>query len=291
MAQNLRENISTSTKPLNPAASTQSAYAGYVDAALAHQPPVLEHVLQGGLPVADMEGRDQAETARPGDLGLELGIPPYVVHVHGDAERRGSPTRSQRSFASRRVLMTDRSPAYMGCRGSTASRTPSALGQGKDRLDAGLHLRRASAMRTPGCGPADQDEQGRAQGRGRPYQPFVVPDALRRGSRRQGPGKKPPRTRDTAESPADRIMRARGGRVPAFERLLPDGDARYACFRVLAHRGFQVPGLGRGGVDRAAAEVVHAVPPVRIGPDVEESLRRGARVPAREIQSASSRRW
>src|SRR5690606_36337784 len=57
-----------------------------VDDAVAHHAAVVEHVAGGHHPVADMVGEDALHAASALDGALEIGVPPDVVDVDGDAD-------------------------------------------------------------------------------------------------------------------------------------------------------------------------------------------------------------
>src|SRR5205085_2202475 len=66
-----------------------SAYFFYGYAAVAHQCTVEQQIFGGHAPVANVKGEEVAIPAAPGDLLLEVRVPPKVVDVHRHAHLRG----------------------------------------------------------------------------------------------------------------------------------------------------------------------------------------------------------
>ncbi len=82
-----------------------------LDHAVAHHAAVVEQVARRHQPVADVEG-EQPRAAGARDLRLELGIPPDVIDVDGDAERGEPPTPTAgRRRGADRSRRTGRAPA------------------------------------------------------------------------------------------------------------------------------------------------------------------------------------
>ncbi len=58
----------------------------YRDASFPHQSPVHQQIDGGCLPVAYMKGKQMTLPATPVYFGFEKGIPPEVIHIHGNAQ-------------------------------------------------------------------------------------------------------------------------------------------------------------------------------------------------------------
>lgn len=223
------------------------------DAAFAHEAAVVEEVAGVGAPVADVEGEEGFLLGGELDFFFEVGVPPGVVDVEGDAEEGGAVVLADGAGLGEGVDGGAVGGVH-GVEGFDGEFDVVGLGVGEELADGVADLGACGGEGQAGDGAADEDEEGGADGGGLVDGAAVVVEGFLTLGGFEGGEEAAAGERDDGETGVGKHF-AGGGGADGIDDVSPDGDGGDVGVGVSLDALGEGPRLVGHGVDGEAGEV------------------------------------
>ena len=223
------------------------------DAAFAHEATVVEEVAGVGAPVGDVEGEEGFLLGGELDFFFEVGVPPGVVDVEGDAEPRGAVVFADVAGLGEGVDGGAVGGVH-GVEGFDGEFDVVGLGVGEERADGVADLGAGGGEREAADGAADEDEEGCADGGGLVDGAAVVVEGGLALGGLEGGEESAASEGDDGEAGVGEHFGGSGG-ADGIEDVSPDGDGGDVGVGVGVDALVEGPGVVGHGVDGEAGEV------------------------------------